>query len=449
MKKLFTLITFSILLLSTTSNAQNRSGLELAYVATDYFSSQYGEPTMFLYNSDDRWSVYNNGISLGYYKELTRWFDFSGHAAYSRVDLPGSASDSTFVDRLWYNYSSSMGYDGKSTYLKNLFEVDARLHLNILDKTKWIINPYLFAGISGAYTDKVGANAPVGLGAFVNFTKEISLNLSYAQRFALSKAPELDRNQINIGFVMWKNGKKKETEPVVVDTDGDGINDDIDKCPELAGEAKYGGCPDSDGDGIRDAEDKCPNQAGPASNAVCPVADTDGDGINDDNDDCPNEAGIARYDGCPIPDSDNDGFNDEVDKCPEVFSDINNGCPEIKQDVVEKIKKAAGQVHFQSSKSVLTVDSDENLDIIAGLLRDNPSYKCDIKGYTDSTGSVEFNKKLSNDRAKVCYDYLVNKGIDASRLTFEGFGPESPVATNKTKEGRAKNRRTEFVLRNY
>ncbi len=447
MNKILTLILISA---SFMASAQKRTGLGLSYQGTDYFSSQYGEQIMYLYNSDNIWSTYDNGISLSIWRELSRWFDFSGQVSYSRVDHPSSIKDSSFIDRMWNNYSSSMGYENRSHYLQNLFEIDARLNLNILDKQKWILNPYVFAGISAGITDEVGANTAVGLGTFVNFTKEIAFNVNYTERYALTKAPEIDRNQINIGFVWWRGDQpKKEQEPSIPDTDGDGIYDDIDKCPQLAGDTKFGGCPDTDGDGIYDAEDKCPSEAGPSSNEGCPVGDADNDGITDDNDKCPNQGGIARYEGCPIPDTDGDGYNDEDDKCPQVFSDQNNGCPVIKEEVIEKIEKAAGQVHFQKSKAILSEDSDENLDIIAGLLRDNPSYFCDIHGYTDTTGSLEFNTQLSNQRAKVCYDYLIAQGIDASRLSYKGHGPANPIASNETKEGRAKNRRTEFILRNY
>src|SRR6266480_5163565 len=98
--------------------------------------------------------------------------------------------------------------------------------------------------------------------------------------------------------------------PAVLDSDGDGINDDVDKCPNTPGVAKYNGCP---------------------------VPDTDNDGINDDEDKCPTVAGTAKYNGCPVPDTDNDGINDENDKCPSVKGvKTNNGCPEIKKEIRRK-----------------------------------------------------------------------------------------------------------------
>ncbi len=314
---------------------------------------------------------------------------------------------------------------------------DARLSYNLIDKWSHTIAPYLYSGASLANHGQGNKNSnsgwgfqiPVGIGFNINVSNDHNLQAQLESGYEFSVSDNaFDNLQHSLGLVYFFDGKQGEVAPppppppplpppAPLDTDGDGISDDVDKCPDVAGVASLGGCPDADGDGISDAEDQCPSVRG-----------------------------VVKYSGCPIPDTDNDGFNDEEDKCPNVASPTNNGCPVVKQEVVEKIEEAAGQVHFESSKSKLTVDSDENLDIIAGLLRDNPTYKCDIEGHTDASGSYDFNKQLSEARAKVCYDYLVSKGIDPDRLTYKGYGPDVPVATNDTKEGRAKNRRTEFKL---
>jgi len=85
------------------------------------------------------------------------------------------------------------------------------------------------------------------------------------------------------------------------DTDGDGIADVNDSCPETAGPIEGSGCPDSDGDGIYDNEDQCPEEPGNAENNGCPLVDADGDGVLDGFDDCPNEPGPTLYNGCPSP----------------------------------------------------------------------------------------------------------------------------------------------------
>ncbi len=369
-------------------------------------------------------------------------FDILFSLSTGNTDMPTSATDSDFVYRKQYGVTTSMNL---------LTSLDARFNYNIWDRSH-TVSPYLTSGFTlTSFKRDFGFALPVGLGFNFNLAKrkknDLYLNLESLFKFGLSDGIET-HYQHHLGFLYFPDFKEKAP-PAPMDTDGDGITDDIDKCPDVAGLSALGGCPDTDNDGIADADDKCPTVAGLAKFDGCPIPDTDGDGINDEEDQCPSVAGSRQYNGCPIPDTDGDGFNDQIDKCPKVASPTNDGCPVVTEEVQEKIKKAAGQVHFESSKSVLTEDSDENLDIIAGLLIDNPLLMCDINGYTDSSGNYQSNVKLSNDRAKVCYDYLISKGVDASRLTYKGHGPKDPVATNKTKEGRAKNRRTEFTVRNY
>ncbi len=444
MKKIFTLL----LILTTLQSVgqYNRHGIGVSYNANDYYSVQTGETTLWLQDSTSTFRTFDHGFRVSYWRELSRWFDFSLNLNLNSVDAPDDTEDSVFIMRRWNNYSTALGYEERSEYRDILGEFDARLNLNILDKRKWIFNPYIFSGFTVSAQDEWGVDVPVGLGTHINFSPKVSMNFEGARRFAITKLPELDRNQFSIGLIFWSGGTK---EPQVVDIDGDGINDAEDMCPNVAGLSQFMGCPDTDGDGIQDSKDKCPTVPGDSRYEGCPVPDTDGDGINDDQDKCPSLVGTVKYNGCPVPDTDGDGVNDEMDKCPKIAAPTSDGCPVISEETKKAIEQAAEQVHFQSSKAILTEDSYENLDIIAGVLMDNPSYNCDIKGYTDSTGSLELNMKLSNDRAKACYDYLVKKGVSASRLTSQGFGPADPIATNKTKAGRAKNRRTEFFIKNY
>ena len=148
------------------------------------------------------------------------------------------------------------------------------------------------------------------------------------------------------------------------------------------------GCPDRDGDGIADKDDKCPDVAGLAKYQGCPIPDTDKDGINDEEDKCPNVPGVARYQGCPIPDTDKDGVNDEEDKCPNEAGPASNfGCPVIDVVVVEKVNKAAKNIFFATGSAKLLAKSYGSLKDVAQILKDNPSYKINIDGYTDITGS--------------------------------------------------------------
>ncbi len=252
------------------------------------------------------------------------------------------------------------------------------------------------------------------------------------------------------------------------DRDGDGIADKDDKCPDDAGDLM--GCPDTDKDGIADVDDECPEEAGPASNRGCPIPDRDGDGIPDEQDRCPDMAGGPLMQGCPdsdgdgvadmddrcpnkpgpysgCPDTDGDGIMDADDRCPEEAGPASNkGCPEIKEEVKQVLSTAMRAVQFETGKSILKPESFPILDQVAQVLRDYPAYHLRIKGHTDSVGDSGENQVLSENRARTCYQYLINSGISAERLSFAGFGESMPIADNKSSRGRTLNRRVEFDL---
>ncbi|OQP58052.1 hypothetical protein A3860_06895 [Niastella vici] len=192
---------------------------------------------------------------------------------------------------------------------------------------------------------------------------------------------------------------------------------------------------DIDRDGIVDGEDDCPNDPGPRTFCGCP--DTDGDGIPDNKDKCPKEPGIIEYIGCPAP----------TVKMP---------APVIKIDTLTKtstidsittaMNKLAEQIYFETDKATLTPASTHSLITIVALLKIQPFSLLQIEGHTDNTGTIERNVQLSEERANSVLEYLVSAGIDRKKLTIKGFGATMPVADNTTPEGRAKNRRTVFVL---
>jgi OOP family OmpA-OmpF porin len=228
------------------------------------------------------------------------------------------------------------------------------------------------------------------------------------------------------------------------DTDGDGITDADDACPTVKGVASANGCPDADGDGIQDSEDACPKVKGIASMKGCP--DTDGDGITDAEDKCPTVKGTKEFEGCP--DTDGDGIPDNLDKCPKVAGVVaNNGCPEIKAETQKVFDQALKGVQFETSKAIIKTTSYGILDNVAKIMKDNPSYNLDINGHTDSQGDDAKNMALSKERAASVKQYLVDKGVEASRMASYGFGEEQPKATNETAAGRAENRRVEFKVR--
>ena len=229
------------------------------------------------------------------------------------------------------------------------------------------------------------------------------------------------------------------------DTDADGITDASDSCPDVAGPAEFNGCPDTDGDGIADKDDACPDVAGLKSLGGCP--DTDGDGITDKSDKCPDVKGPKENGGCPWPDRDGDKVLDKDDKCPDEAGTVsNNGCPEVTEEAIKKLNDYAKTILFDTNKDTFKQQTYPVLLAISAILKEYPSSKFSIEGHTDSDGSNEFNERLSDSRAMAVKKYLVEQGIDEFRLSAIGYGESKPIDTNNTKAGKANNRRVEVKL---
>lgn len=244
------------------------------------------------------------------------------------------------------------------------------------------------------------------------------------------------------------------------DTDGDGVYDGVDQCPDtprgLTVDAK--GCPtDADGDGVFDGPDRCPNTPKGATVDAngCP-SDADGDGVYDGIDRCPDTPRGAKVDarGCPL-DGDGDGVYDGIDRCPDTPRGDKvdaQGCtiapartpPPIIGTLLEKKAVILEGVEFDVDKDTLRPESHATLDEVAASLRDWPEVRVEIRGHTDSSGSSAHNQGLSNRRAASVRTYLVSKGVDASRLEAKGYGEESPIADNATRQGKQQNRRVEL-----
>lgn len=379
------------------------------------------------------------GFGLSYWKGLTNKIDFS-------MKLNG----------LFYDYSAL--YYGVTGKTEVGLEFEPSINIRpINDDNIW--NPFLTAGAGvGLYTNHLGGYIPLGAGLQLNGKGFSYLFVQAQYRISLTKKVFPDHLFYSLGFAQNIDKEK----PVVVpqpqlpvveppkDRDGDGVLDADDKCPDVKGLASLKGCPDGDGDGIADGDDACPTVRGLAKYKGCPIPDTDKDGINDEEDKCPTVPGLARYQGCPIPDSDNDGVNDEEDKCPTVPGVASNfGCPEINKDVIEKVNVAAKKIYFATGSSKLLAKSNAALNNVVKLLNDNPTYKVDISGHTDNTGTDAKNQALSEARANAVLEALKKKGVDESKISATGYGPTKPIADNKTAAGRAKNRRVEMSLRNY
>lgn len=175
--------------------------------------------------------------------------------------------------------------------------------------------------------------------------------------------------------------------------------------------------------------------------AVAPVAepvDSDGDGVTDDLDRCPDTPKGVTVDaqGCAL-DSDGDGVADYLDKCPNTPKGATvdaRGCWTY-----------AAMVMFDFDSAEIKSEAYPMLDEAALILKKNPEIKVEIDGHTDNIGSAAYNMNLSERRAKSVMDYFVDKGIESERLTIKGFGFTRPAASNDTEQGRAKNRRVELT----
>ncbi|MGD1844773.1 MAG: OmpA family protein [Salibacteraceae bacterium] len=321
------------------------------------------------------------GLSLNRY--LTNSFDGLLMVSHGLLDYKGDTS-------------------GFKTFTTN-FDLMARYKFNngYLLKEDFPIAPFLQAGVATALTKaghyandfEMDFNFPMGGGIKFQVAEPLSVVLQTTYHYTLSdfydadsRTQELDntRDQFltsTVGIVYNFN--------MPVDTDGDGIVDAADRCPEQPGSKEAGGCPDADKDGVADADDRCPNVAGVGENG---------------------------------------------------------GCPAIKNKDRAVMKAAIKGLLFETGSANIKEESNKVLDNVATVLKANPAYKLTIHGHTDNTGNADRNLELSKQRAQAAKEYLVAKGVDASRITAEGFGDAKPVAGNDTEEGRAKNRRVEFKI---
>ena len=302
-------------------------------------------------------------------------------------------------------------------------------------------DPYLKLG--GGYTsykseyakEDGGVKLLAGGGINFWFTDHLGLNVQTGYNHGFQK-DGTDYFQHSAGIVI-KFGAK--------DTDKDGIPDKDDACPDVAGPKEFNGCPDTDGDGIADKDDACPEVAGLKEFNGCP--DTDGDGVPDKDDKCPDVAGPAENGGCPWPDTDGDGVLDKDDQCVnEAGPASNNGCPEPNDDDQKRLNQYAKTILFDTGKATIKFQSAEVLNQIINVLKKFPKSRFRIEGYTDSTGKKAKNITLSQNRADAVKIYLIQGGIASDRLESIGYGPEKPIASNKTRKGRELNRRVEINL---
>jgi outer membrane protein OmpA-like peptidoglycan-associated protein len=222
------------------------------------------------------------------------------------------------------------------------------------------------------------------------------------------------------------------------------------------------GCPsDADSDGVPDGIDQCAaTPAGTAVDASGCTLDSDGDGVPDGSDRCANTPAGTKVDdsGCPLPtDADQDGVTDDRDLCPNTQAGVkvdSDGCPitltERETELLDKGRITTREIHFDTAKWDILTQSQAVLDDIGKTLIQWPRLRIEVGGHKDARGSNAYNMDLSQKRAQAVLDYLVQKfpQIPSTQYVAKGYGETTPIATNNTMEGMAKNRRVEFKVLN-
>lgn len=392
------------------------------------------------FNATDHWNILPSISYIGVSRHIGSGFSLGARGSLNKISKWGD----TDVDDLSY-----YGLDGTVKY-------------NFIKKQSWI-DPFVEVGGGYTWIDEIGAgtiNGAIGLNFWFSENIGLTLQSNYKHSFEDYLAPHFQHLAgISIRFGGTDTDgdgiyDKDDACPEVAgleafngcpDADGDGIEDSKDSCPNQAGPKEFNGCPDSDGDGVPDPDDACPNEAGLAALSGCP--DSDGDGVADKDDSCPNEAGPAENKGCPWPDRDGDGVIDRDDLCPDKVGTVaNKGCPEVTEAVQKALNDYAKTILFDTGKASIKPESEKVLGDILGILKEYPNARFTIDGHTDSVGSNKLNQKLSEERAYSVMNYLIENGIASNRLEAKGYGEDKPIASNATAAGKRANRRVEINL---
>lgn len=316
-------------------------------------------------------------------------------------------------------------------------------------------NPFFLIGGGAVQQELAGIKktssfGELGLGVYLPFSffgelwrLEGRYGLIFNNHPTLASQDLIEDGRINLG-VMFPLGRQpveripeQPAQPVGPDSDGDGVPDAQDQCPDTPKWArvdKRGCIPDSDGDGIDDSKDECPGT--PAGTPV----DAKGCVVQAQPPAPPVAEPVAPVAPVEVPDEDKDGVPDADDKCPHTPPHMEvdeHGC--VKPEDV-----TLHNVHFDVDSSRLTADGYTLLRQVAAALKAQPDLKVEVVGHADATGSVKHNLKLSQERAQVVRDFLTYAGVAPQQLAPKGAGKSQPIRDNKNREDRSYNRRVEF-----
>ena len=450
---------FFMFLLFTISSLPQTSGVKKYHPLSGHLGlSLEGGPTYTLADfKNDNISFYGRFTGEYFFPgtQIGVW-GLKGHAAAGFLEGSGGATASRPDVEAFKTTFFSLGGGGE--YLLKLSDV---------------VMPYVYVGAAYLYFDPKDVNGDrllrnsqkkyskhewmlIGEGGFKflvseNVSVNLGFNIDYVNIDNLDDVIAGSDNDIFFtafgGVTMFFGG--------VNDSDGDGIADNDDHCPNTPNAVIVDefGCPvDTDNDGIPDYLDMCANT--PANIPVdvdgCPV-DSDYDGVPDYLDLCKDTPEGIQVDnrGCPL-DEDGDGVPDYKDKCPgtPIGVEVNKwGCPPeaLNNKIPETIEMTLySGLSFEIGKSNLLNGARLELNKMIKVMKSNPASMWQITGHTDNTGSRSMNIELSYERAQSVVNYLMQNGIERSRLIVKGLGPDYPIADNSTESGRAQNRRVEI-----
>ncbi len=293
---------------------------------------------------------------------------------------------------------------------------------------------------------------PIGLGArYMVFNDNAMLTAQVGYGFGRSGSI---KNSIIYSWGLYVNSSRKKRVPPVPTATATDAMVQVDSTTKRLF--------DADLDGVSNDVDRCPDLAGPVSNNGCPITDRDRDGVADSLDRCPDMPASTGSDGCPFIDRDRDGIVDSIDKCPDQAGSLsNNGCPGTANSTTDKTyqqqipyrgDKNAGRdtaqfiIYFDFDKYDLTKTSFEVMNDVIDFLKKNDNYSVYLIGHTDLEGNAAYNVNLSKSRVSTTSNYLLSYGIEPGRIATSFQGKSRPVITTYEKNLAWKNRRVEIFL---